>query len=46
MPDSQGNRFAAGGSTQLVQNRADVELDRMLGDAETSCDIFVDESLR
>ena len=31
-PDSEGNRFGAGGSSQFVQNRADVELDRMFGD--------------
>ena len=32
-PDSQGNRLSAGSSAQLVQNRTDVELDGMLGDA-------------
>ena len=31
-PDSEGNRFGAGGSSQFVQNRADVELGRMFGD--------------
>src|ERR1700728_3337561 len=42
-PDSQCNRFGSGGRAELVKNRADVELDRMLGDSETRCDVFVDE---
>ncbi len=45
-PDSQGNRFGAGGSTELVKNRADVELDGVLGDTETHRNIFVDQPLR
>src|SRR5580704_3525539 len=44
-PDTLCNRFGAGGSAQLVKDRADVELDCVLGDTETSRDILVDQSL-
>ena len=44
LSDSQGNRLGAGGSTEFVKNRADVELDSVLGDPEASRNIFVDES--
>src|SRR6266536_1502040 len=44
--DSQCDRFGAGGSTKLVKNRADVELDGVFGDTEPRRDIFVDKSLR
>ena len=44
--DPQCDRFGAGGGTELVENRADVELDSVFGDTEPRRDILVDKSLR